>query len=143
MELRPVRLLEPRPYKEEDLQKSVASYLNDLYVLKKLLWCHVPNESMIKAPIQWHVKRKKLGVKAGFPDILIIAKDKCIFIELKVNPNKEKKIDGMRLLGREQKIWMESLIKFGHSHYIICVVKPSEAVKQMTKILIKEKVLSN
>lgn len=71
--------------KEDDFQKTIASYLNSLGVL----WMHPPNE--IKAKVQYMAKRKAMGVKSGVPDILIFEPNKGyvgLAIELKAGYNK-------------------------------------------------------
>uniref|UniRef100_A0A6M3LQJ3 Putative VRR-NUC domain-containing protein n=1 Tax=viral metagenome TaxID=1070528 RepID=A0A6M3LQJ3_9ZZZZ len=126
---------------EEHLQLAIASFLDDLVKLNKLLWCHVPNESQTKASIGWHQKRKKMGLKAGFPDLIIIGKEKTLFIELKYNPNIEKEIDGLRLLSTDQIKWKNDLERFNQSYYIICAKYTHEAVKKLHIILEDEGIL--
>lgn len=79
---------------EQQAQMAVAAYLDALGVL----WMHCPNEG--KMSPQYGAKRKRLGVKAGVPDILIFSwpkrgkykndyRDfKGFAIELKVGKNK-------------------------------------------------------
>ena len=71
---------------EERLQTQVIEYLG--YRLPKdSFFHHSPNEG--RRHINFMMKLKKMGFKAGFPDIMIIVKDKPpIFIELKVGRNK-------------------------------------------------------
>ena len=74
-----------RKFKEDDLQKQVAKYLD----LKKVLWCHVANER--KTSFQAGARLKAKGVKSGVPDCLIFEPNKefnGLAIELKVKPNK-------------------------------------------------------
>ena len=71
--------------KEDQFQILCASYLD----LKGITSTHCPNE--IKASPQYMVKRKKMGVKSGVPDILIFDSQKGyngFAIELKVGYNK-------------------------------------------------------
>ena len=71
--------------KEDQFQILCASYLD----LKGITFIHCPNE--IKAKPQYMVKRKKMGVKSGFPDIAIFDSQKGykgFAIELKVGYNK-------------------------------------------------------
>ena len=71
-------------FKEDDLQKQVASYLD----LRKVLWCHVANER--KTSMQEGVRLKAKGVKSGVPDCLIFNNKKNykgLAIELKIKPN--------------------------------------------------------
>lgn len=53
---------------EDDLQIQVAKWLDD-NLHEDVIFFHVPNET--KAKPQYHAKRKRLGVKAGVPDIVI------------------------------------------------------------------------
>jgi hypothetical protein len=73
---------------EDDLQKAVASYLD----YANMDWFHPPNggkRNVIEAS-----KFKKMGVKAGVPDCMIINPTKLghsgLAIELKVKSNKPK-----------------------------------------------------
>lgn len=71
-------------YKEDNLQKSVAKYLD----LNKFLWCHVANER--KTSMQAGKRLKLKGVKSGVPDVLIFDNNsiyKGLAIELKIKPN--------------------------------------------------------
>ncbi len=78
---------------EDSLQIAVANYLRLAY--PKVLWAHIANERQTSP--QRGAKLKKMGVRAGMPDILIFAIggvgiDKEIYsglaIELKIKPNK-------------------------------------------------------
>ena len=72
-------------YKEDDLQKATARYLDSLGVL----WCHVANER--KSSPQAGARLKSKGVKSGVPDVVIFEPRGTLnglAIELKVKPNK-------------------------------------------------------
>ena len=72
-------------FKEDDLQKAVATYLD----LKNVLWFHPPLER--KTSFQAGARLKKKGVKSGVPDCLIFEpRDSFngLAIELKIKPNK-------------------------------------------------------
>nr|DAP00690.1 MAG TPA: Nuclease [Caudoviricetes sp.] len=76
--------------KEDNLLLSVASYLRLQY--PNVLFCHIANER--KTSIQQGAKLKRLGVRAGMPDILIFQPNKTysgLAIELKIKPNKPTK----------------------------------------------------
>jgi hypothetical protein len=121
---------------EASMQKACAAFLDELQILRRLLWCHVPNEAMTKASVKWHVKRKKLGVKAGFPDIVILGKDKkMLFIELKHDPNMHKDISGTRLLTEAQRKWEIELNEFGYTYKVICEKNEVGAVRALEKLL--------
>jgi len=72
-------------FKEDDLQKRVARYLD----VKKVLWFHCANER--RTTMQAGARLKAKGVKSGVPDCLIL-KTNTIYnglaIELKIKPNK-------------------------------------------------------
>ena len=71
-------------FKEDDLQKQVAKYLD----LKKVLWCHVANER--KTSFQAGARLKAKGVKSGVPDCMIFTTNSIyngLAIELKVESN--------------------------------------------------------
>lgn len=84
--------------REEEEQAKLAEYLD----WKGYCWCHVPNEGQHK--VQYRVKQARLGVKKGFPDIIIFDAPepyKGIAIEL-------KRVKGGRV-SKEQKEWLEKL----------------------------------
>ena len=84
-------------FKEDDLQKQVAKYLD----LKKVLWCHVANER--KTSFQAGVRLKAKGVKSGVPDCLIFKPNfrySGLALELKIKPNKTTK---------NQEDWLDKL----------------------------------
>lgn len=87
---------------EDNFQIAIARYLD----FKKIPWMHSPNE--IKAKPVYMKKRKKLGVKSGFPDVAIFQNNlhyKGLFIELKVNKN---------TLSINQKKWLKNLNNNGY-----------------------------
>ncbi len=76
--------------KEDNLLLSVASYLRLQY--PNVLFCHIANER--KTSVWQGAKLKKLGVRAGMPDILIFQPNKTysgLALELKIKPNKPTK----------------------------------------------------
>jgi len=85
-------------FKEDDLQKAVATYLD----LKNVLWFHPPLER--KTSFQAGARLKKKGVKSGVPDCLIFEPRGLFYsglaIELKIKPNK---------VSTNQKEWLTSL----------------------------------
>jgi hypothetical protein len=90
---------------EEQEQMAVAELLD----IKKIRFCHVPNEG--KHKVQYRVKQKRLGVKSGVPDILIFDSPpkypniKGLAIELK------RKRGGK--VSEEQEEWLDALEKRG------------------------------
>ena len=74
----PKRRILNRP--EQALQLQVAKYL-DLALPNDAVWFHVPNAA--KRGVVAGAMNKRLGVKAGVPDIAIIHTGAVYFIELK------------------------------------------------------------
>lgn len=73
--------------KEDSLQIAVADYLKLQY--PNVLWWHTPNGGA-RNPIEG-AKLKKMGVRAGVSDVIMIEKSKefiGLAIELKIKPNK-------------------------------------------------------
>lgn len=71
--------------KEEKFQEAAAQLLQ----LKGVWWFHPPNE--IKAPVHYLAKRRRLGVKNGVSDVVILssfADKKGLIVELKAGYNK-------------------------------------------------------
>jgi len=94
-----------KPYlgKEDNFQIEVAKLLD----WKKLLWMHVANERRT-SPMRG-AKLKKMGVKAGVPDIFILETRPRIAIELKVKNGR---------LGSNQKRFLEELSLAGWDCYV-------------------------
>jgi len=87
---------------EKHFQESAMSYLNML----GYLCAHTPNE--VKGSAQFHLKRKREGLKKGFPDISVLEPSKGyhgLFIELKTKYNKPSS---------DQKKWIIDLNKKGY-----------------------------
>ena len=91
-----------RKFKEDDLQKAVAKYLD----LNNYLWCHVANER--KTSFQAGARLKSKGVKSGVPDCLNF-EPKGVYIglaiELKIKPNKTTKNQNKWLKNLSNKGW--------------------------------------
>jgi len=88
-------------FKEDNLQKAVANYLDLLGVL----WFHPANER--KTSPQAGKRLKDKGVKSGVPDCLIFESNnefKGLALELKIKPNKTTE---------KQKKWLKNLSKHG------------------------------
>lgn len=124
-----------RQQPEADFQKSLCQFL-DLYRTpngKRLDYFHVPNGGMF--PVQYRVKLKKIGLKSGVPDLLIItnceqASNKTysgyihyngIALELKAGKNKTSP---------EQDKWHEIFRQHG---WLVAVVYSIEDVQKLFK----------
>jgi hypothetical protein len=91
---------------------------------KRLLWCHVPNES--SGPVQWRVKRKRMGVRPGVPDFLIFGTIHTGPIAVEM-----KRVRGGRLSDTQQD-WLDELANHG---WITIVAKGADdAVAQLERI---------
>lgn len=77
--------------KEDSLTIAVADYLR--YQYKDVFWAHIANERQT-SPARG-AKLKRMGVRAGMPDIMIwhpsLDHGNGLAIELKVKPNKPTK----------------------------------------------------
>lgn len=122
--------------KEDGLQLELAKVLDALERLNLLRWCHVQNESRTAASIGWYAKRKRLGVKAGIPDILIFLKHgKLLFIELKINRLKIKTKPLEEFLTDEQKRFRAWVVLNGFGYNIILTSSIYDGAQQLNDIL--------
>jgi len=107
--------------KEEQDQEALAQLLDSL----RLLWTHVPNET--KAKPQYLAKRKRLGVKPGFPDVIIFDKPpNCpesvgAAIEL-------KRVKGSKV-SDNQRFWLNILAAYGWETAVCKGI--DDAIKQL------------
>lgn len=101
---------------EDTDQKLLVSYME---LLKDVKFTHIPNSTFTKS---WGVKmrNKALGVRAGFPDLVIIIKNKFFCIELK----REKG----GVLSPFQKDWIQALEE---AHIPVYVCKGFEEGKKI------------
>ena len=89
---------------EDDLQAAVAELLDML----GWLYCHVPNGG--KRNLREAARLKRMGVKAGIPDVLIFEPTihgHGLAIELKVKPNRvtPEQLATMKALGERGWAW--------------------------------------
>lgn len=94
-----------RKHEEDDLTEEVAKYCEVLLLQKKITaFSHVPQETFTKS---WGIKakNKRMGVKPGVPDMLIVYPHNVLFLELK----KEKG----GVVSESQKHWIEALSATG------------------------------
>jgi len=96
-----------RLHAEDDLQEEVAEYL-DIALRSPTLWWHTPNGGNRS----WsEAKRfKKMGVKSGVPDVIIIHHGVPYFIELKAPKGKPS----------PQQITMEMDLRSQGCKYALC-----------------------
>jgi len=91
--------------KEEQDQEALAQLLDSL----RLLWTHVPNET--KAKPQYLAKRKRLGVKSGFPDVIIFNPPPCNRTAKGAAVELKRAIGGK--VSPEQTKWLKNLAELG------------------------------
>lgn len=123
-------------FSEDHFQTLVATTLDRFSEIYNFFWAHVPNEVGYSSKNAWYMnKRKKHGVKPGFPDCVIFTKDKeVIFIELKVSMCKHIK-DKKRLLSKKQRELFDLLTSYGYTYYLLVASDPVEGIKQLEKII--------
>lgn len=69
---------------EETEQMTYGLWMD--YHFPDVIWFHVPNETGTKSGAQFVIKRKKMGVKSGVSDVIILsngAAHSCAVMELK------------------------------------------------------------
>lgn len=113
--------------KEEHLQVAVADYLRLQY--PKILFAHIANERQTTP--QRGAKLKRMGVKAGMPDLLIFEQtseftcqaltiNSGLAIELKIKPNKPSKEQIEVLEAFDNRGWTtEVCYSFEHAKEVI------------------------
>lgn len=87
-------------------------------------YTHVANESVSQSQL---IKNRALGTSAGFPDYIIVARYKLIFIEM-------KRQRGGRVSPQQQG-WLDTLLSAGQ---IAAVCKGFEAAKAFVESVIGE-----
>lgn len=76
----------PLKLSEEKEQQLFVEYLEILKTQGKIiLFTAFPQNAN---NVQFAMRNKRLGVRAGFPDLFILTKKKAICIEMKVKPNR-------------------------------------------------------
>lgn len=91
----------PRNNEEDQITMQVTEYLEVLKSTGKVIaFSHIPNSTFTRS---WSVKRRNtaMGVRAGVPDMLIVFKDKVLFLEL-------KRVKG-GVLSPYQKEWIKAI----------------------------------
>jgi len=115
------------PGSEELLTETVANYC-DLLVSTKKIKCftHVNNEQYTKS---WGIKlkNKRMGVRPGVPDMIIVGKSKLLFLEL-------KRVKG-GVVSDYQKEWLEALESLGSPVEAIIAKGWDEARKAIDSVI--------
>lgn len=91
------------PTEEQD-QRMLVEYLE----LKGIKFTHIPNSTYTKS---WKVKNrnKYMGVRPGFPDLVMVIHNRLIFMELKRAKRGR--------LSKEQEEWIAALLLCGQAVY--------------------------
>ncbi len=100
---------------EDDLQKTVARYLDSIKGKHKFKWCHVPNGGARNVVVA--SKLKAQGVKPGVPDVMIFKNNNefhGLAIELKIHYKSGKK----NYPSKEQKEWIKYLREEGWAVFV-------------------------
>lgn len=96
----------PVPLEEEE-QIVLVEWLE----LHNLKFSAIPNSTYTKSWKQ-KIKNKRMGLRPGLPDLLVIVNDTIVFIELK------RRSGGV--VSPEQKEWQENLNRCNDVHSYIC-----------------------
>lgn len=93
---------------ESDEQKVFVKWLR----LMRIPHTSVTNEQQMssqnkKMAMMQGAKAKAMGKSKGFPDMMIVLQEKCLFVEM-------KRVKGSTT-SKEQKAWIEALNGLGHS----------------------------
>ena len=112
--------------KESDIQIACNQYLNILANTYYFRHFHVANEG--KRSINYHAQMKRMGLKAGCPDIIVeYPQGRILYIELKTPKGR---------LSDNQKLWAVQSKGLGTPHFIVqgevleCVQQIKEIVRQ-------------
>jgi hypothetical protein len=105
---------------EHLLQVSCCKYLETLKKLNQIIeYFAVPNGTVYGAKnnIVYGAKMKREGVKAGVSDLVVILKQKILFIELKFGKNKQtdsqKEFENNILKGNQDIMQYSTIYDFG------------------------------
>lgn len=100
--------------REEDRLQIGCKYWFDMqYPNLRLLLHHSPNEGLLPATSRDGAKRKAMGVRAGFPDfILLVATTECPYLAIELKAAKGRQTD-------TQKLYQEAVEQWGGGKYVI------------------------
>jgi len=109
---------------EDKEQEAVVQYLE----AKKLKFTAIPNSTYTKS-FKQKMKNKRIGLRAGLPDLLIIIKNKLVFIEMKRQKGSTTSY--------EQKEWIKALNNISPSIEAHICYGASEAI-DLIKLIFKK-----
>lgn len=100
-------------HKEDDLEKSCRKWFDLTYKHLKVLLHHSPNEGLLPKSAKDGAKRKEMGVRAGFPDfILLVSNNDFPFLAIELKTEDGKQSDS-------QKDYQKAIETAG-GRYVIC-----------------------
>lgn len=117
-----------RNHEEDDLTCDVAKHLELLKKSGKVLcYSHIPQETFTKS---WVIKmkNKKMGVRAGVPDMLIVFPGYVLFLELKREKGGQ--------LSEAQKEWLIALDRVG-DQVVAAVAHGWKEAKEIIEMMVK------
>lgn len=100
--------MKPQKLLESDIQSQVVEWLVLQEAIGRLTFYSIPNEGRRSFPLA--AKMKRMGLRSGVPDLCIVAKRFCGYIELKTATGKAND---------NQKDWAQRLIGF-EIPYALC-----------------------
>jgi len=120
------RTSKPFGYSEEQLQVSLANYLDQRELeTKAFKWFHVPNGG--KRGILTATKLEAQGVKRGVPDVcILLSGGKVMFVELKTE---------VGTLTSDQKQFGQDITSLGHFYHVVKGSHPIDVVQKVSAIL--------
>lgn len=100
----------PLPTEEQECQTLIA-YLE----LKKHLFSHIPSGAYAT---NWatRIKSKRLGLRPGLPDYIIIINNNLVFLEMK--RRRGSRGGGGGVVSDKQSAWIEALTKTGNRCFV-------------------------
>lgn len=120
-------MIKPRRYREDDLQKACVRWFDLQHPALAPLLHHSPNEGLLPAGAVQGAKRKAMGVRAGFPDLVLLVPSApygYLCVEL-------KSVTG-RLSGSQRDY--RNLVRKAGGRYVV-VRSVTEFIDEVTKYL--------
>ena len=115
----------PGPFREDDLQKAVVSYLQARRnTVRDLAYCHIPN--MAKRGPRLATWLKSMGLVAGAPDLIIWLRGRIVHIELKTLKGHASD---------NQKTFGDNLKALGYEYHVVAAETPGDAVSKVLAII--------
>jgi len=103
-----------RRYDEDNMQRACIRWFDLHYPAYRLLLHHSPNEGLLPKGVRDGAKRKAMGCRAGFPDLILLrscAAGAFLAIELKTEKGR---------LSDSQKAYQQAVERLSGGRYIVC-----------------------